>query len=115
MPRFPFAFLLAAIFSASGQTPAVFEGRQALVLSNDKVELTILTQGGAFASLALRDDPDKLSPLWNPVRMAREAGQKPPLGFALGHFVCVDGFGPVSREEQAAGMPGHGEAHAQPW
>jgi hypothetical protein len=33
----------------------------------------------------------------------------------LGHFVCVDGFGPVSKEEEAAGLPGHGEAHRVPW
>src|SRR5262249_42613779 len=105
----------AASSLSFAQTPTVFEGRQGLLLSNDKLELTILLQGGAFANLVLRDDPEKLSPLWNPARMAREAGQKPPSGFALGHFVCVDGFGPVSREEQAAGMPGHGEAHAQPW
>ena len=32
----------------------------------------------------------------------------------LGHFVCVDGFGPVSKEEEAAGLPGHGEAHRVP-
>ncbi len=113
MPRF--VLPLIASLATFAQTPAVFEGRQALLLSNDKLELTILAQGGAFANLVLRDDAEKLSPLWNPVRMAREAGQKPPSGFALGHFVCVDGFGPVSREEQAAGMPGHGEAHAQPW
>src|SRR5207253_1136466 len=31
----------------------------------------------------------------------------------LGHFLCVDGFGPTSREEQAAGLQGHGEAHRQ--
>lgn len=107
--------LVCFAYSASAQTPVVFEGRQALAVSNDKLELTILTQGGAFANLVLRDDPEKLSPLWNPVRMAREAGRKPPTGFSLGHFVCVDGFGPVSPEEQAAGMPGHGEAHTQPW
>jgi hypothetical protein len=29
--------------------------------------------------------------------------------------VCVDGFGPVSKEEEAAGLPGHGEAHRVPW
>ncbi len=55
-----------------------------------------------------------MSPLWNPARMARESGQRPGSG-ALGHFVCVDGFGPVSEEERAAGMPGHGEAAKQPW
>jgi hypothetical protein len=43
--------------------------------------------------------------------MARELGQKSPFGAGLGHFVCVDGFGGVSAEEKAAGLPGHGEAH----
>jgi len=47
--------------------------------------------------------------------MAREAGQRTGSGSTMGHFVCVDGFGPVSPEERAAGMPGHGEAHMQPW
>lgn len=93
----------------------VFEERPALLLSNDKLELTVLTDGGALADLILRDDPEKLSPLWNPIRMAREAGQKPTFGSSLGHFVCVDGFGPVSPEEKAAGLPGHGEAHTLPW
>ncbi len=32
-----------------------------------------------------------------------------------GAFFCVDGFGPVSKEERAAGLPGHGEAHRLPW
>ena len=38
-----------------------------------------------------------------------------PLLADLGHFVCVDGFGPVSPEERAAGLPGHGEAHRVAW
>jgi hypothetical protein len=94
---------------------STFEERPALVMSNDKMELTILTTGGSLANLVLADDPEKLSPFWNPVRMAREAGQSPNTGPALGHFVCVDGFGPVSAEEKAAGLPGHGEAHTVPW
>src|SRR5262245_54590661 len=93
----------------------VFEERPALVLTNGTLELTLLPEGGSLAHLTLRDDPEKLSPLWNPIRLAREAGRKPPAGFSVGHFVCVDGFGPVSAEERAAGMPGHGEAHTQPW
>lgn len=92
-----------------------FEERPALLLSNGKLELTVLVRGGTFANLVLLDDPEKLSPLWNPARMARELGQKPTLGDGLGHFVCVDGFGPVSPEEQAAGLRGHGEAHRQPF
>jgi hypothetical protein len=110
------ASLLAA--QSPGQTflrKSTYEGAEALVMSNDKIDLTILTAGGAFADLVLRDDPEKLSPMWNPSRMAREAGQPPRQGNSRGHFVCVDGFGPVSAEERAAGLPGHGEAHTQPW
>ena len=33
----------------------------------------------------------------------------------MGHFVCVDGFGPVSAEEERPDLPGHGEAHTVPW
>src|SRR5207248_8064943 len=78
------------------------------------LELTILNQGATLASLTMAADPDKLSPLWNPVRMARELGT-PQAAFngTAGHFVCVDGFGQPSREERAAGLPGHGEAHLQ--
>jgi hypothetical protein len=114
--------LLALGAAAPAQRPdttflkkATFEERPALVLANDKLELTVLTRGGAMASLVLREDPEKMNPLWDPSRLARELGQKPSFGSSTGHFVCVDGFGPVSPEERAAGMPGHGEAHVQPW
>ena len=93
---------------------STFEQIPAVVLSNGKLELTVLTTGGALASLVLRDDPEKLSPYWNPSRYARETGRK-FTGFAMGHFVCVDGFGPVSPEEKDAGLMGHGEAHTRPW
>jgi cytochrome c-type biogenesis protein CcmH/NrfG len=49
------------------------EDRPALVVSNDTLELTVMAEGGALANLILRDDPAKLSPLWNPARIAREA------------------------------------------
>jgi hypothetical protein len=107
--------------AALAQTPdsgflrnSSFEEVPALLLSNDKIELTVLTNGGALANLILRDDPEKLSPFWNPKRYAREAGRKHS-GYALGHFVCVDGFGPVSAEEKEAGLSGHGEAHTLAW
>lgn len=113
-----FLFSLPIFAQGSGSEfvkPTEFEDRPALLLSNDKIELTMLTTGGAFVNLVLRDDPAKLSPLWNPARLAREAGKRGRRGTSLGHFVCVDGFGPVSGQEKAAGMPGHGEAHVQPW
>ena len=113
------AFYLAG--AALAQTPesgflknSTFEEVPALLISNDKIELTVLSDGGALANLILRDDPEKLSPYWNPKRYAREAGRKHS-GYALGHFVCVDGFGPVSPEEKEAGLTGHGEAHTLAW
>jgi hypothetical protein len=96
-------------------TKAVHENHPALALANDRLQLTILPNGGAMVNLVLVDDPDKMNPLWDPIRMAREARAKSEFGTSLGHFVCVDGFGPVSDEEQAAGLPGHGEAHEAPW
>jgi hypothetical protein len=73
------------------------------ILANDKIELTVLTQGTGMASMVLKDDPARLNPLWNP-------GTPGP---GIGHFLCVDGFGGVSPEEHAAGFPSHGEAHLQ--
>ena len=111
---------LVLVWIAPAQTgeflrKSTFEERPAVVLFNDKLELTILTTGGSLANLVLKDDPEKMSPFWNPVRMARESGESQRTGPAMGHFVCVDGFGPVSAEERAAGLPGHGEAHTVPW
>jgi hypothetical protein len=92
---------------------ASFEGYPAIVFSNSKLELTVTKKGSTLASVTLADDSEKLSPLWNPMRMARELGRPVKFDGGAGHFVCVDGFGPPSTEEQAAGLPGHGEAHTQ--
>jgi hypothetical protein len=80
------------------QEESTLDGRPTRVIANDTLALTMHSIGGAMVQLLIKDDPDKLNPLQG-----------------LGHFVCVDGFGPVSREERAAGLPGHGEAHRVPW
>jgi hypothetical protein len=74
------------------------DGRPVVNLSNDKVSLTLRAVGGAMVRLLMKDDSGQLNPFEG-----------------LGHFVCVDGFGPVSKEEEAAGLPGHGEAHRVAW
>jgi len=110
-----FAFALLPLVAAglSAQRRTEFEGRPALVIENDRLELTVLTDGGALARIVLKDDPERLNPLWEPARLARELGRPNRFGAGTGHFVCVDGFGGVSAEERAAGLPGHGEAHRQ--
>lgn len=101
--------------TAFAQRSVPFEGLPATAVENDKVVLLVLNRGGAFVSLTLKDDPGKINPMWNPIRLARERGGPQRFGDSVGHFVCVDGFGPTSKEEQAAGLQGHGEAHRQPW
>lgn len=109
--------LALSMTCAFGSEPpkTTFEERPAILLANGTLELTVLPMGSTFARLILADDPEKLSPLWDPIRMAREAGEKNNFGTSLGHFICVDGFGPVSPEEEAAHLPGHGEAHERPF
>ena len=108
--------MLPAVYAQSGQPPKTsFEEQPGFLLSNGALELTVLSTGSTFAHVVLLDDAEKLSPLWDPIRLAREAGEKNDFDGAMGHFVCVDGFGDVSHEEEAAGLPGHGEAHRAPY
>ncbi|MBI4877233.1 MAG: hypothetical protein HY822_21610 [Acidobacteria bacterium] len=111
--------LILVCAAALAQAPSVkqgtFENQPAVVLSSDKIELTVTTLGASFAKLLLRDDSGALNPLWEPVRMARESGAQAQFRGSTGHFICVDGFGPTSAAERAAGLPGHGEAHLQPF
>ena len=108
----PFAVLLVA-GALIGQT-GDFDGRPAVILQNDKLELTVLTRGATLANLVLRDDAGKLSPYWNTDRALKPNGPPPsPLAGSIGHFLCLDGFGAPSDEESAAGIPFHGEASKQ--
>jgi hypothetical protein len=105
-------FTLSPAFGQTNAPPrTTFEEQEAFLLSNGTLELTVLQRGSAFTHVTLVDDSAKLSPLWDPYRMAREAGETPKPGSGQGHFICVDGFGAVSPQEKAAGLPFHGEAH----
>lgn len=101
--RAPVLFLLPLL--AYAQQPATVDSLPATLIANDQIELATLNQGGAFVRLTRQADPEKLNPMWTP------AGR----GSSRGHFLCVDGFGPTSEQERAAGLQGHGEAHRQPW
>jgi len=102
---------VAVAQSPGGPQGITFEGQPAVTLSNDKLQMTVMMQGSSIASLVMTDDGQKLSPYWNPTRLAREVGRTVQFTGSLGHFVCVDGFGPVSGEERVAGLPMHREAH----
>ena len=117
VPGLIILLMYAADLAAAGDPvrDGEFHGQPALVLSNDRIELTVLPNGGAIARLVLKDDPEQMNPLWDSVRAREEAGRSPRPGGGVGHFVCVDGFGPVSDEEKEAGLSGHGEAQTLPW
>ena len=91
--------LLACAVSVVAQDAVLIDGKPALTMSNDKLQLGVRTDGGAMVRMVLTDDSVAVN----------------AFDTALGHFVCVDGFGPVSAEERTAGLPGHGEAHRVPW
>jgi len=91
--------LLACAVSVVAREPVLLDGKPVFMIANDKVTLAVRSEGGAMVRLVMNDDPAAVN----------------PLHAELGHFVCVDGFGPVSPEERSAGLPGHGEAHRVPW
>lgn len=91
--------VLAFSYSVPAQERVLLDGRPVFVISNDKLTLNVRSEGGAMVKMVLNDDPDAVN----------------PMHASLGHFVCVDGFGPVSLEERKAGLPMHGEAHRVTW
>jgi hypothetical protein len=87
------SLLLAGIFFAALVSTASGQQKDAsFKLTNEKLEFTISASGGKFVELHLRSG-EPLSPL-----------------HAIGHFLALDGFGAPSPEEQAVGIPFHGEA-----
>ena len=97
--------LFIAVVVVAGGSPrqdvvdrGTLDGRPVMTIANDKLSLALRAVGGAMVRLVMTEDSSQLNPFEG-----------------LGHFVCVDGFGPVSNEEEAAGLPGHGEAHRVPW
>ena len=48
-----------SIASAQSTQETTFAGQPATLLSNDKLQVTVMTQGGAMASVVLADDAKK--------------------------------------------------------
>ena len=92
-----------------------YRGRAAVAIRNERIQLVVLKNGGSFPSITLTDDSEGMNPMWDSFRADREQGRPERSSGAVGHFVCVDGFGPPSEAERAAGLEGHGEAHRLEW
>jgi hypothetical protein len=104
-------FLLAA--AVHPQDNVLHAGVPGLRFANGVLELVVLPHGGSFASFTLSADETGTNLVWDPARLSSQAPQV--FGPSLGHFLCVDGFGPVTRAERAAGLSDHGEANKLPW
>ena len=87
--------LMAALITGTAAAMAQSSDAKTFVLANDKLELTIATNGARFSKVIMKDG-QPLSPL-----------------ATIGHFLALDGFGAPSDEELKAGMPFHGEANHQ--
>ena len=111
-----FALIITLAAHAADLHQGAYRGRPAWILSSDRIELTVLSRGGSLAKIGLRGDSDAINPLWDALAQDEVLAPPPRVSGETGHFVCVDGFGPSSSEERAAGMPSeHGEAHALEW
>ncbi len=118
MRRFYAALVLAALLPlarADVDSGHSYRGRGAVLLTNGRIELVVLKTGGSFPSLTLADDEQPMNPMWDSLRADRELGRPERASGPIGHFICVDGFGPPSEDEREAGMEGHGEAHRLEW
>ena len=102
-------------------------GRRAAQIENAQLRVTVTTGGGHIAELLHKQTG--VNPLWTPPWPSIEPSTFDPtrhpeygahneaqlLSGILGHNVCLDIFGGPSPEEEAAGIPVHGEAPVAPY
>jgi hypothetical protein len=97
---------LIAPFPAQSET--LFKGRNSLVFKNSSAQFVIDLAGGSYRELRFLDG--SLNPLnWGQPKPGN-TGPK-----VIGHFLCLDRWGPPSDSEGANGMPYHGEAGRTVW
>jgi hypothetical protein len=105
----------------------IYRARRAHSIENEHVRVTVLVEGGHVAEIAGRQSG--VNPLWTPpwpsIEPSTYSFEKHPeyganaesrlLAGIMGHNLCMDIFGGVSAEEQAAGQTVHGEAAVAPY
>src|SRR5262245_6754411 len=98
-----------------------YRGRRAAGIANAHLRLTVLEEGGHIA--AITDVASGINPLWTPHWQSIEPSQYDRardqvygggadgslLAGIMGHNLCLDIFGGPSADEDAAGLPAHGE------
>ena len=89
--------------------------RPSLVLENTSARLVTDLGGGSIASFSLK--PDGLNPLSFDSWSLGPTPDLPPTADprSMGHFLCLDRWGPATPAEEAHGMGPHGEASVVWW
>jgi hypothetical protein len=108
-PRLGTALLLITLLCAvsCSQAQTLVNGRRCLVLEGQAARLVLDLGGGAITDFHLL--PQGLNPLqWG----TSDPSTAP---HPMGHFLCLDRWGPPSEAEEKNGMPFHGEASHVVW
>ena len=106
--------ILALVATAAWPTGTV-GGRPVIVLDGEVAQLVVDLGGGSIADFHLKDHG--LNPLqWDSWSFSETPDEPPPLvPRSMGHFLCLDRWGPASEAETAHGMGWHGEATRVEW
>ena len=117
--------------SVSATNNASWNGRKAVILENEVIQVVFLPGGGHIASMELKLGPAAgINPLWVPPWKTMdphefsvqrngpdygEPNEGPLLASISGHNLCLPWFGPPTAGEQAQGLYMHGEAGVTEW
>jgi hypothetical protein len=109
----------------------IWRGRDGMRIENERICLTMLTQGGTLAEFGFADGHGYVARnvLWEAPwldeslpqtdaaieRAYGDLGAGRFLNRYTGHALCLDGFGPATAEEIQAGAALHGEATLAEW
>ena len=105
---------IAAVWAEANAVETV-NGRRSIVLTGKKATVVVDLAGGAISRFCLNDQ--QLNPLsWDSWSHGATPNDPPPPDpRSMGHFLCLDRWGPATEAEQANGMGWHGEASVVPW
>src|SRR6185369_5193921 len=101
----PLCLYLALLGICSAEM--VVNGRRSVVLSGQSAQVTVDIAGGSIVDFHLQNGG------LNPLQWEEKGGATSPR--PMGHFLCLDRWGPPSDAEKANGMPFHGEASRVEW
>ena len=109
MKTLPLILVLSVLYPVTESSAAsLVGGRKSLVFENPTSRLIIDLAGGSLRELRFRDH------IVNPLNWG-QPGADNTRPKVMGHFLCLDRWGPPSQLEGEYGMPYHGEAGNVNW